>query len=290
MKLIKVQDGVGIKEIHWDLDGETPISSFEIVPIGDTHIGSPVCDFEEIKRTVRYVRESPDRYVILHGDFIDNGIPGSKTDVLGQTMTMQDQIDMAVQLLDPIKDRVLCILDGNHEERTKRAAGIDITSFMAFRLGIEEVYSTGTGAVLLDLKFGKGARSGVKTASHHFTVVVAHGARSGVSVGSAATGLEGLQKIIVNADLYVIGHTHKILNFIKEVYYVNSYGFLETKVQYYINTTAYLKYGDYGRDKLYPPTTIKPQAVVVRASEIKKLRIGNTSRTKQYFICDVKNI
>lgn len=290
MKLIKVQDGVGIKEIHWDLDGDTPISSFELVPIGDSHIGSPVCDIEEIKRTVKYVQEGEGRYAILHGDFIDNGIPSSKTDVIGQTMTMQEQLNLAVELFLPIKDKILCILDGNHEARTKRVAGIDITSFMALRLGVEEVYSTGTGAVLLDLKFGKGNRSGVKTASHHFTVVVAHGARSGVSVGSAATGLEGLQRIIVNADLYVIGHTHKILNFIKEVYYVNSYGFLETKVQYYINTTAYLKYGDYGKDKLYPPTTIKPQAVVIRASEIKKLRIGNTSRTKQYFICDVKNI
>jgi predicted phosphodiesterase len=205
-------------------------------------------------------------------------------------MNMQDQIDMAVKLLEPIKDKILCILDGNHEERTKRVAGIDITSFMAFRLGVEEIYSTGTGAVLLDLKFGKGHRSGVKTASHHFTVVVAHGARSGVSIGSAATGLEGLQKIIVNADLYVIGHTHKILNFIKEVYFVNSYGFLETKIQYYINATAFLRYGDYGKDRLYPPTTIKPQAVIVRASEVKKLRVGNTNRTKQYFICDVKNI
>lgn len=226
----------------------------------------------------------------MHGDFIDNGIPGSKTDVLGQTMNMQDQIDLAVKLLDPIKDKILCILDGNHEDRTKRAAGIDVTSFMAFRLGIQEVYSTGTGVVLLDLKFGKGARSGVKTASHHFTVVVAHGTRSGVTIGAAANGLEGLQEIIVNADLYIIGHTHKVLNFIKEVYYVNLYGFLETKVQYYINTTAFLKYGDYGKDKLYPPTTIKPQTVVVRASEVKKLHIGNTSRTKQYFICDVKNI
>jgi len=205
-------------------------------------------------------------------------------------MTMQEQIDLAVKLLEPIKDKILCILDGNHENRTKLAAGIDVTSFMAFRLGVENVYSSGTGVVLLDLKFGKGTRSGVKTASHHFTVVVAHGGKGGVTIGSAATSLEGLQSIIVNADMYIIGHTHKVINFIKEVYFVNLYGFLETKIQYYVNTTAFLKYGSYGKDKLYPPTTIKPQSVVVRASEVKKLTIGNTSRTKQYFICDVKNI
>lgn len=290
MKLVKVQDGVGIKEIHWDLDGDTPVSTFELIPIGDTHIGSSVCDIDEIKRAIAYVKEKEGRYVILHGDFIDNGIPGSKTDTLNQTMRMQDQIDLAVKLLEPIKDRILCILDGNHEERTKRVAGVDVTSFMAFRLGVEDIYSSGTGVVMLDLKFGKGLRSGVKTASHHFTVAVAHGAKSGVTVASAANGLEGLQKIIVNADLYILGHTHKILNFIKEVYFINSIGFLEAKVQYYVNSTAFLKYGDYGKDKLYPPTTIRPQSVSIRASEVKKLKVGNTNRTKQYFICDLKNI
>lgn len=290
MKLVKVQDGVGVKELHWDLDGVESIEEFELIPIGDTHIGSPTCEIEAIKKTVEYVRSGENRYAIIHGDLIDNGIPSSKTDVITQTMSMQDQIDLAVELLKPIQDKILCIIDGNHEERTQRVAGIDVTSFIAFKLGIEEIYSRGTGAILLDLKFGKGKRSGVKTASHHFTVVVAHGARSGTTIGSAATGLENLQKIIVNADLYVIGHTHKILNFVKEIYQVNNYGYLETKIQYYVNSTAFLNYGDYGKAKLYAPLRIQPQSVHVRVSDIKKIRGRNTNRTKQYFICDVKNI
>lgn len=292
MKLVSVQDGVGIKELHWDLDidSDTPTSDFEILPISDTHIGSPVCDLEAIKKSIKYVLDNPRVYVTLHGDIIDNGIPGSKTDTVTQTMSMQEQLNFAVELFEPIKDRILCITDGNHEERTKRSAGIDLLSFFAFKLGLEEIYSPGTGTVLLDLKFGRGTRSGVKGASHHFTVVVAHGARGGATYAAAVNGLEGLQKIITNADLYIIGHTHKIINFIKETYFVNTYGFLETKVQYYINSTAYLRYGDYGKAKLFPPSTIRPQAVTVRASKVQKIRGKNTNRTKQYFICDVKNV
>lgn len=290
MKLLKVHDGVGIKEIHWDLDRDVSIDEFEVVPIGDTHIGSPVCNLEEIKRVVKYVQEGEDRYAILMGDFIDNGIPGSKTDTLTQTMTMQEQVDLAVELFEPIKDKILCILSGNHEERTRRVVGIDPSSFMAFKLGLEEVYSAGTGIAFIDLKFGKGKRSSVKNASHHFTVAAAHGARSGTTIGSAAKGLEGLQNIIVNADLYIVGHTHKTVNFIKETYFVNNYGNLETKIQYYVNTTAFLNYGDYGKDKLYPPTSIKPQSVHISVSERRKIRGRDVNRTKQYFICNVLNI
>ena len=290
MKLVKVQDGVGIKEIHWDLDGKTPIKSFELVPIGDTHIGAEESAIDEIKRVVKYVKNGKGRYAILHGDFIDNGIPGSKTDPLTQTMTMQEQIELAYQLFEPIKDKILCITDGNHETRTKRAAGIDVVAFLAMRLGIEEIYSNGTGMVLLDLKFGKGARSNVKTASHHFTVAVAHGARGGATLGGATNGLNKLGNIIVNADLYIVGHTHKIINFIKEIFFVNSYGYLESKVQYFMNTSAFLRYGGYGKDKLYAPLAMKPQSMLVRASEVKKVRVGNTSRTKQFFICDVKTV
>lgn len=290
MKLIKVQDGVGIKEIHWDLDGETPIKNFEIVPIGDTHIGAEECAIDEIKRTVKYVQEGEGRYAILHGDFIDNGIPGSKTDTLTQTMTMQEQIELAYELFEPIKDKILCITDGNHETRTKRSAGINVVAFLAMRLGIEEIYSTGTGMVLVDIKFGKGTRSHVKSAAHHFTVAVAHGARGGSTLGGATNGLHKLQQIIVNADLYIVGHTHKIINFINEIFYVNSKGYIESKVQYFMNTTAFLKYGGYGKDKLYAPLPIRPQSILVRASEVKKVRVGNTTRTKQFFICDLKNI
>jgi len=205
-------------------------------------------------------------------------------------MTMQEQIELAYKLFKPIKDKILCITDGNHEMRTKRAAGVDVVAFLAMRLGIEDLYSNGSGMLLLDLKFGKGLRSRVKTASHHFTVAVAHGARGGTTLGGATNGLHKLQQIIVNADLYVIGHTHKIINFINEIFFVNSYGYLESKIQYFINTTAFLHYGGYGKDKLYPPVAIKPQSVQVRASEVKKIRVGNTTRTKQFFICDVKHI
>jgi len=226
----------------------------------------------------------------LHGDFIDNGIPGSVANPLFQTMTMQEQIELAYKLFEPIKHKILCITDGNHETRTRRAAGIDVVAFLAMRLGIEELYSNGTGMVMLDLKFGKGFRSRVKTASHHFTVAVAHGSRGGATLGGAANGLAKMQEIIVNADLYVVGHTHKIINFVKEIFFVNSYGYLESKVQYFMNTSAFLRYGGYGKDKMYTPLPIQPQAILIRASEAKKVKIGNTSRTKQYFICDIKTI
>lgn len=290
MKLVGVQDGVGIKEIHWDLDGEVPITNFELVPIGDTHIGAAEFDQAALQKTIDYVLAGEHRYVALMGDLINNTIPSSVGNVIEETMSMHDQLDLAVKLFSPLKDRVLVIVDGNHEARTKRVAGIDLTKLMAVQMDLGHLYSPGTGMVMLDLKFGKGTRSGVKTASHHFTVALAHGARSGTTNASAANGLEGLQKVIVNADLYIVGHTHKIVNFINEIFFVNTTGYIDTKLQYFVNSTAYLKYGGYGKDKLYKSIPIMPQTIKIRASEVRRLKIGNTSRTKQNFIADVINI
>jgi len=51
-------------------------------------------------------------------------------------MSPQEQIKKAVELFSPVKDKILGVVNGNHERRISKVAGIDITEVMADKLGV----------------------------------------------------------------------------------------------------------------------------------------------------------
>ena len=60
-------------------------------------------------------------------------------------------------LLEPIKDKILVIGSGNHDDRVQKETNIDIIRIVARELGIEERYADGMW--YLFLQFGKCKRN-----------------------------------------------------------------------------------------------------------------------------------
>ena len=139
-----------MKAIRCDLPYAETI---EIHPMADLHIGDSCADYKLIMERIEYIKKTPNAYCILGGDLMDTAIASSIGDTYGANLKPMEQLKHCVRLFEPIKDKILAVLPGNHENRIYRSDGIDITSLMCNQLGIHDRYSSTTALVFV--RFGK---------------------------------------------------------------------------------------------------------------------------------------
>lgn len=95
-------------------------SDYEIIDTGDFHLGVATTNENAIIEMIEYVASKRNRYIIVKGDLIDAIAIGDKRFSLAsfsknQVTTPQEQADRLIQILKPIKKRIIAILLGNHE-------------------------------------------------------------------------------------------------------------------------------------------------------------------------------
>ena len=134
-----------MKIIKIDLPRE--LESVELHTFADEHIGDEQSDIKRIMERIEYVKNTPNAYCIMNGDIIDNATKTSIGDTYTQVFNPMEQLAKAVELFSPIKDKILCITHGNHENRTYKKEGINLSRLIADQLGLSDRYSP-TSAVL----------------------------------------------------------------------------------------------------------------------------------------------
>ena len=139
-----------MKAIRCDLPYAETI---EIHPIADLHLGDPHSDYKAIVERIEHIKNTDNAYCILDGDLMDAAIASSIGDTYGASLQPMEQLKQCVKLFEPIKDKILAVLPGNHEHRIYKQDGLDITALMCSQLGIEKRYSNTTA--LLFIRFGK---------------------------------------------------------------------------------------------------------------------------------------
>lgn len=251
-----------MKEFNIKLDCSK--NTFQLMVLGDMHVGDEFCDLDLIKETINYVKNTKNCYVILNGDLINNALKTSKSDSYREQMTIEDEQELLIELLQPIKDRILVMASGNHENRTNLIAGINPLKAVAYALGIKDKL-VGYESYILNIKFG--AINGMKNYQNSYIVYGAHGGHGGGRrVGSSANALQDMSAVLPNADLYIHSHTHTELNYTDSVFIYNrtSKKLCEMQRTFY-NANAFLKYGGYAEQKGFKPQGKQPSVLVVNA-------------------------
>ena len=224
----------------------------EIHPMADLHIGDFCSDFKLIKEKIDYIKNTPNAYCILDGDLMDTAIASSIGDTYAANYQPMEQLRLCVEIFEPIKDKILAVLPGNHENRVYKSDGLDITAIMCSQLGIREKYSETTA--LLFIRFGKNTH-GRHGRPQLYTAYVTHGSGGGRRGGGKINRLADLASI-VDADIYIHGHTHLPVIF-KEAFFrvsgSNSSVALVDKM--FVNTAAALDYGGYGDKAGFKPAS-----------------------------------
>lgn len=239
-----------MKAIRCDLPYAEQI---EIHPMADLHIGDSMCDSKSIMERIEYIKNTPNAYCVLDGDLMDTAICSSIGDTYGANLQPMEQLKMCVKIFEPIKDKILAVLPGNHEGRVYKSDGLDLTELMCAQLGIPHKYSPTTA--LLFIRFGRGGGGRHHDRPQMYTAYVTHGSGGGRKEGGKVNRLADLASI-VDADIYIHAHTHLPLIFKESFFRVsgsNSSVALVDKL--FVNTAASLNYGGYGDRQGFKPAS-----------------------------------
>ena len=101
-----------MKIIKIDLPRELEMAELHI--FADEHLGDEHCDVKRLLKRIEYVKNTPSAYCILNGDIIDNATRTSIGDTYTQELNPRGQLQRAVELFEPIKDKILCITKTAH--------------------------------------------------------------------------------------------------------------------------------------------------------------------------------
>lgn len=239
-----------------------------IYPLADLHIGDPHCDRVFVEEQIKRIADDPHGIVLLNGDLLNTALRHSVSDVYGETLKPIDQIITLVNLLAPIKQKIIGATTGNHEARVYRYDGIDIMRLACRELGIEDKYHP--DGVLVFLRFGKANQHGRHATGNPrqlFTIYATHGSGSGRKEGAKAIRLADMASI-VDADIYVHSHTHLPM-VMRESYFRPCLG--NSSVQkvdkLFVNTAGTLEYGGYGQQQEFKPSSTAAPIIHLHAKK-----------------------
>lgn len=246
-----------MKTIKIDLPRE--LESVELHTFADEHLGDEQCDIKRLLQRIEYVKNTPNAYCILNGDIIDNATKTSIGDTYAQEFNPMEQLRKAVEIFEPIKDKILAITHGNHENRTYKKEGINLSYLIATQLGLSNRY-TATSAVLFirvgeEIHGNKESNGSGKYRQICYTVYVLHGSGGGRKEGAKAIRLADMASII-DTDIYIHSHTHLPM-IMKQAFHridtKNNTVALVNKL--FVNTASNLNYGGYGEAAEFKPTS-----------------------------------
>lgn len=234
------------------------LDSIELHIFADEHIGDEHCDLPRLRERIKYVAEKENAYCVLNGDIIDNATRTSIGDCYAGDTPME-QMKAAVELFAPLKDKTLVITQGNHEARTYRKEGIDLSYLLASQLGLTDRYSP-TSAILF-LRFGrekKGRKETNKSGNVRkmcYTIYLLHGSGGGRKEGAKAIRLADMASII-DSDVYIHSHTHLPMIMKQGFYRIDvRNSTVEFVNKLFVNTAANLNYGGYGEAQEFKPSS-----------------------------------
>jgi hypothetical protein len=239
-----------MKVIKIDLPRE--LETIELHIFADEHIGDEHSDIKRVMERIDYVKNTPNAYCIMNGDIIDNATKTSIGDTYTQVFNPMEQLAKAVELFQPIKDKILCITHGNHENRTYKKEGINLSRLIANQLGLADRYTPTSAALFIRFGMGQACNHSRKVC---YSVYVLHGSGGGRKEGAKAIRLADMASII-DTDIYIHSHTHLPM-IMKQAYhrinYQNSNVALVDRL--FVNTAANLNYGGYGEAQEFKPSS-----------------------------------
>ena len=244
-----------MKAIKIDLPREHKYAEIHI--FADEHIGDEFSDLDSLKKRIEYVRDTPNAYCFLNGDILDNAVIDSVGDTYSQVFSPLKQLELAVELFAPIAHKILLITHGNHENRTYKKSGINLSQLIATQLGLSDRY-TPTSAVLF-IRLGQGGHH-TRGRKVSYTLFALHGSGGGKE-GSIATRLANMAAI-VDCDIYCHAHSHLPMIYRLGFHRIDTSNSSVAPIEkLFVNSAANLRYGGYAEAAEFKPPSRKSPVI-----------------------------
>ena len=242
--------------VHKFPDRET----ITIYPIADVHLGARECMEQEFIQFIQKIAEQPNAYLILGGDLISNGLKNSLTNVYEEQYRPMEQKKMMAKILEPVANKVLAAVGGNHEARSKRDSDDDPTYDILAKIDCENKYRE--NMAFIKLQFGDMDGAGLKNPT--YTLVLCHGAGGGQLTSGAVLRGERFGYAVDGMDALIMGHTHKpFVTHPGKIVIDKHNNQVTIKPFKVINMTSWLTYAGYAAQKMLLPTVHSMQTLTL---------------------------
>lgn len=242
-----------------------------LYPLGDIHFDAD-CNVDRLKKDVSHIQENG-FYTILIGDLFDVGFFNQIRTMQEREETLNSAMRKLKQIFTPIKDKILCVVEGNHDRRISKATGFDIVEEFTDDLSIPYA----RGQAVLDLRIGQRDPLNPRVGKFEYSIALTHGYGGGKSYGAKANKITSWADTWEGIDLFLIGHVHSPMSIPKARYVFDrrtgSIGVNEIRS---VVLGAYQEEALYAMQNLYPPTAKLNYLIHLSGSE-KKITISEVS-------------
>lgn len=216
-----------------------------LVLFSDTHDGSAFFARKTFRQFLRdNMEDAPDSYLMGLGDQLDCIVPADikrfQLSIIDPKFLVSPHPDEVldaqakdfVELLDPYKDRLIGLAEGNHEEQIRRRYGTNIHRRICNELGCENLGRS--FLMVLRLRTGTVGPRSIRIYGHH-----GHGGGSRTAGGNLTKYAYFLSSY--DADIYLAGHSHDL--WVKKIARIgiNENGKMQHKNMVLANTGTFAK-------------------------------------------------
>lgn len=241
-----------------------------IFPISDVHFGALGHMEKEWNAFCDLVQKTPDAYVILGGDLINNNTRSSVGSPWDDTVRPREQKQRMVEMLEPIKDKILCCTTGNHEARSLKDADDDPTYDIMAKLDLEHLYRPN----ICFMKVSLGRRKTDGTPIQSYTFAVTHGSGGGIYTGATVNRNERFGNVIDGLDCLIVGHTHKGTVSKPSKIIIDRKNSKVTMSNYtVISMVSWMNFGGYAVKKMLLPSQVADPQMLKLHMDMSKKRI-----------------
>lgn len=227
-------------------------SAIRLYPLVCMHVGASQCDMKFILEHIARLKKDPNGRGIYLGDAGECVTKLSKGGIYEQLLSPQSQQDVVADILDPVKDKMLLGIRGNHGNRIDKETGLGFDKTLCLRLGIPYM---GTSC-MVNLQVNRSS----------YDLFFHHGSDSGVALQSKVNKAVNFTRFI-NADALFTAHSHACIELPPDMMLScdNVGKKIITKQRHqYICGCGYDSRTGYAEEKGYPP--ILPAYIVTEFS------------------------
>lgn len=243
-----------------------------IYPISDVHLGSLEHNSKEWKKFVEKITNEPNSYIILAGDLMNNATRSSVSNIFEETLRPSEQKKRLIKYLEPIKDKIICAVSGNHERRSGKDADNDPMYDIMCKLDLEDLYRQNMAFVKIQLGTPEQMK---KRLAATYTFAVTHGSGGGIFTGAGVNKNERFGYVIDGLDCLIVGHTHKgAISKPSKIVIDPRNNTVSMKSFTVVSSQSWMNYGGYAAQKMLLPsssaTSEGAQKIVLNSNPKKK--------------------
>lgn len=214
----------------WYQFPDTDWKMIKVVPIADVHYGHRQHLSQEFIEHIEWIKKTPNVFGFLPGDLMENALGDSIGGAVYESdKAPRKQVHDLIDLLAPIAHKILWALPGNHEDRTKKHAGIDPMEWLCDKLNIPYVDDA--------------VHATIWWRGHCFNFFNWHGTSGSQLKGTKLNAVQRPAKFMEHVHFIIMGHLHdKITNPVPVIVRNYKTFTLELKPQYLVLCPSFLGY------------------------------------------------